>query len=140
MPTVFPDGHRYRRRVLADSVPFVVALLLGLAMVAAGVLIAVVNNRAADGRISVNHGAGIRTKETMASEEAWRAAHRAAKPMNQFASVIAVVTGFAVMALSSSATALYTVLFVGLALFVPIVVLAAVIGHRAAREVNEAAA
>lgn len=130
----------YRRGVLAaDSVPFVLALFLGVVMIGSGVLIAVVNNRAADGRIGVDAAAGIRTKQTMASEEAWRAAHVAAKPWNQFAAMIAVVTGFAVIALSSSAPALFGVLLVGAALCLAVVVTAAIIGHRAARAVNEAA-
>lgn len=131
---------RYRAGVLAaDSVPFALALFLGVVMIGTGVLIAVVNTRAADGRIGVNTAAGIRTKQTMAGEAAWRAAHVAAKPWNQFAAIIAVVTGFAVIALSSSAAALYGVLFTGLALSVAVVVAAAVVGHRAARAVNDGA-
>ena len=119
-----------------DSVSFALALFLGVVMIGSGVLIAVVNNRAADGRIGVNTVAGIRTKQTMASEEAWQAAHQAAKPWNQFGALMSIVTGFVVIGLSSSAVALFTVLFVGVALMLIAVVAGAVVGHRTAREVN----
>ncbi len=122
-----------------DSVSFLLALFLGVLMIGGGVLNAVINGRAADGRLAVNHTAGIRTKETMASQEAWQTAHRRAKPLNQFGSMVGIVTGFAVVALSSSALALFTVLLVGVALMTAAVIAGCVVGHRAAREVNAGA-
>jgi uncharacterized membrane protein len=119
-----------------DSVPFLVAVFLGAAMIAAGVVIAVTTNRAIDGRLGPNRAAGIRTKATRASSEAWVAAHRAAKPWMQFASMIAVVTGFAVIALSSSSTALFTVLLVGAALMAIVAIIGAVFADREAKRVN----
>lgn len=119
-----------------DAVPFWVALLLGASMIAAGIVIAVTTNRAIDGRLGPNRTAGIRTKATRASSEAWVAAHRAAKPWMQFASMIAVVTGFAVIALNSSTTALFTVLLVGAALMVVVTIVGAVFADREAKRVN----
>ena len=121
-----------------DSVPFWVAALLGASMIVAGIVMAVTTNRAIDGRLGPNRTAGIRTKATRASSEAWVAAHRAAKPWMQFASMIAVVTGFAVIALSSSTTALFTVLLVGAALMVVVAIVGSVFADREAKRVNAA--
>ena len=121
-----------------NSVPLWVAVLLGASMIVAGVAIAVTTNRAIDGRLGPNRTAGIRTKATRASSEAWVAAHRAAKPWMQFASMIAVVTGFAVIALSSSTTALFTVLLVGAALMVVVAIVGSVFADREAKRVSAA--
>ena len=118
-----------------DSIPFWGALLIGGALIAGSILVAVVNNRAVQGRLGPNHVAGMRTKATMSSPEAWQAAHKAAKPWVQFGTMAGFVSGVAVIALSSSATALLAVLAVGVVLSFGAVVAGAVVADREAKRV-----
>ncbi len=89
---------------------------------------------AASGRLSRNRLAGIRIPSTMASEEAWRAAHiRARVPI--------VSSGYAAFAcaifalLPVSMPAVMTGISVGCAVMVGLVLYGAVVGSRAARAV-----
>lgn len=50
---------------------------IGLLLLASGWLVVEIANRTADGRIGPNGFAGIRTKATCSSPEAWMAAHQA---------------------------------------------------------------
>ncbi|WP_313662762.1 SdpI family protein [Cellulosimicrobium cellulans] len=58
-----------------------VVLLLVLA--GAGLLLVWCARTTADGRVGRNQVAGIRTATTLASDEAWRTAHRAAQPLSE---------------------------------------------------------
>ena len=49
------------------------------------------------GRLPRNHFAGIRTKSTLASDEAWQEAHRAASAPMIFAAVAALAMGLALL-------------------------------------------
>lgn len=55
----------------------VAMVLVGLVLVASGLLVIGVADRTADGRIGRNGYAGIRTQATQSSDEAWLAAHQA---------------------------------------------------------------
>ena len=114
----------------SDSVPFWVALLIGLAMIAAAVAIIVVTNRAANGALGPNAGFGIRTKATRSSPEAWQAAHRAAKPFAQFGAVVMIACGCVVFGLSTVPEALVAVALVGIGLMVVALLLGTVVAVR----------
>ncbi|KAF2415642.1 hypothetical protein B2K11_19255 [Microbacterium sp. B35-30] len=62
-------------------------------MVAAGVLLVWIADAAASGRLERNHLAGIRVSTTMASEEAWLAAHVRARRQTIYAGTVGVVGG-----------------------------------------------
>ncbi|MGH1488443.1 MAG: SdpI family protein [Acidimicrobiales bacterium] len=121
---------------------------IGLIMVAAGIAVIVVSKRAADGRLKKNRLAGIRTKATLSSDEAWDAAHRAGLGPSIVGGWISIATGIvpvligAVLALFDLATAeqymlVWTVLYViGVAGLLVAVVLGAVNGNRAAKAVH----
>ncbi|QOR69578.1 SdpI family protein [Ruania alkalisoli] len=69
----------------------------GVLVVAAGLLLVVVARRAAQGRIRRNPIAGIRTAATMASDEAWLAAHREGESLTALGGWIFVATGAVTM-------------------------------------------
>ncbi|SDR90459.1 SdpI/YhfL protein family protein [Paraoerskovia marina] len=58
---------------------YTVTVVLSLVMVVAAAVTAIVAVRTADGRIGRNEFAGIRMTSTRASDEAWLAAHQAAR-------------------------------------------------------------
>lgn len=58
---------------------YIATVVLAAIMIVANCGIAIVTVRAADGRLGRNELAGIRTTSTRASDDAWLAAHRAAR-------------------------------------------------------------
>jgi hypothetical protein len=80
------------------------------------VVLWVVAARAANGSLGPNRWAGLRTRATMASPEAWVAANRAAQAGTQTAAVIFGVTGIAVRVLAWTTDLLPLILLVGIAL------------------------
>lgn len=67
----------FRNGGAGDPMPGGMALGLGLFLIAAGIVLIVVGNRAGKGRLHQNHFIGIRTTLTLNSEVAWDAAHLA---------------------------------------------------------------
>ena len=59
----------------------IIGLLGGLLLIVTGVVCVKVTEHAVDGRLPLNHLAGIRTADTLVSEDAWRAGHAAALPV-----------------------------------------------------------
>ena|GEM_PF-544322 len=57
--------------------PVVIMVLVGAMVILAGITIILIAERAAEGRLGPNRVAGIRTRATRSSDEAWVAAHRA---------------------------------------------------------------
>ena len=57
----------------------IMSVLVGVLLVGSGVLVITIAERAADGRLGANGWAGIRTRATRSSDEAWRLAHQAAR-------------------------------------------------------------
>ena len=75
--------------------PLTAALLVGLLCVVSGIAVAVIDRRAADGRLGRNALAGIRIRSTLRSDAAWRAGHAAARRASDAAGAVFVVTGLA---------------------------------------------
>jgi hypothetical protein len=86
-----------------DEVPLLAAAGLALLMWGAGAAVSVVARRAADGRLRVNHLAGIRTRSTMRSDAAWRAGHAAAVPLSDLSGGAFAVSGLVSLAVRSPA-------------------------------------
>jgi uncharacterized membrane protein len=109
--------------------------LSGTVIALAGVGLLVVGRLGALGRLPRNHFAGIRLPATMASDEAWRTAHRAAAAPLLAGGVAALVLGIATVAsdLAGASGAAVTLLFVALAAVLGCVGLATVLALRAVR-------
>lgn len=69
--------------------------LVGVAMVGAGVLVVRIARRAAEGQLGPNVIAGIRTKATRSSPEAWAAAHAAGLSLSVLGGWTMAVAGVA---------------------------------------------
>lgn len=82
------------------------AIVLPAVLLPAGVLLLLVGYLAIRGRLARNRFAGVRTAETMRSEQAFRLANRIAAPTLLAAGVIAVLTGALVPLLPGPAIAL----------------------------------
>jgi uncharacterized membrane protein len=129
------------------TVVIVTMVLVGLILVASGLAVSVIAQRTADGRIGPNGIAGIRTRATNSSDEAWLAAHREGRKLS--------VWGGWVMALSAPVAAGVGVLVgvgrnadramlgwgiavgVGAVASTALIVTGAVRGHRAAVAVRD---
>ncbi len=70
-------------------------LVVGLALVATGFLVVGIAERTADGRLGPNRWAGIRTRATRSSPEAWRAAHDEAHRLTVLGGRLMALAGIA---------------------------------------------
>lgn len=95
-----------------EEVPLAARIGVGLLLLLTGIAVAAVNRRAADGRLRRNALAGIRTGSTLASDGAWLAGHKAARPMSDVAGAAFALTGVAV-ALATRADALVAAALIG---------------------------
>ena len=77
----------------------VVLAAAGVVLAAAGVALVAVGRLGRQGRLPRQHWSGIRTPSTMASDDAWMAAHRAGGPLIE-------VSGWSAAALGSGAALL----------------------------------
>lgn len=130
-----------------DSISWVAAMatwgVIGLLLVVSGWLVIVVAERAADGRLRRNAWAGVRTRTTRSSDEAWSAAHRAAEPLTKAGGAIMIVSApvAALLGLTlgrnpDAAMGVWAAgLIAGTMVAVALVIAGAVKGQRAAREV-----
>ena len=109
---------------------------IGLVLPIVSAFLWIVAARAATGAIGPNRWAGLRTRATMASPEAWVAGNRAAKAGIQTAAVIIGVTGVAVGVLAPTTDLLPLILLVGIPLMFGALVRAYILGNRAAQNVN----
>ncbi len=87
---------------MEEPVPIAARVCVAVVLLASGVVVALVTRRAADGRLVRNGAAGIRTRATMASDEAWRAGHAAAQSLSDVAGVAFGMTGLAALGVPSS--------------------------------------
>ena len=122
-----------------------ITIAISVALGGTGLLLIAIATRAADGRLGRNVLAGIRTRATRASDEAWLAAHRAGERPTRLGGLLAialgplaVVVGLVASALAGSGTDGYLrwwtiAVVVGTILVLAAVVHGAVLGQRAAR-------
>jgi uncharacterized membrane protein len=116
-----------------------VRVVLCVVLVGSGLLIAWMAHAAASGKLKRNPVAGIRIPSTMASEEAWLAAHVRAKRATQLSALVAVAAGLIVL-LPLPTPALASVALVGAGAMVGFVLYGARVGSRAAEAVTREAA
>jgi uncharacterized membrane protein len=114
-------------------------LILAVVMTASGVLLIWQARAGAAGRLGRNAFAGIRTADTQASDEAWRAAHVRAEKPNALAGVVALAVGVQAL-LPTSTVFFFAVVMAGSALMAGLVLYAARVGSAAARRVSSAGA
>lgn len=126
-----------RTHILAvDGSPIALALPMAVLLIVAAVVLWVVAARAAHGSLGPNRWAGLRTRATMTSPEAWVAANRAARAGTQTAAVILGVTGVAVGVLAWTTDLLPLILLVGITVAFGALVRATIFGTRAAKNVE----
>lgn len=107
-------------------------IVLLIVMVGSGVLLIWMARATASGRLKRNSIAGIRIPSTMASEEAWLAAHvRAVRP-TVIAGVVSIAIGLFAL-LPVSAPALATGVIAGCVVMLGFVLYGARVGSQAAR-------
>ena len=109
---------------------------IGLAFVGGGIGLWVIVERTADGRIGRNKHAGIRLRSTRQSDEAWVAAHQAARQGTRVAAALMGVTGVGLVATSGNSDLALVVIIVGSALWCGAIVKAAIAANRAAKGVT----
>lgn len=109
-------------------------IIVGVVMIAAGVLVIWLARATASGRVGRNDIAGIRTPSTMATDDAWLAAHVRAKRPTIYAGIASFATGaFAVLPLPIPVIGAGVV--VGAVVMIAFVLYGSVVGTAAAREV-----
>ncbi len=105
----------------------------GIVVVLAGLLVVWLAIRSRQGRLSRNYVAGVRTRSTMRSDEAFRIANKAAAPFTLVSGLLFVVTGV-VAAIVPVRTAT-VVLLTGVVIAGVVIVVGSVTGVRAAQKV-----
>jgi uncharacterized membrane protein len=111
-------------------------IVLFVVLVSAGVLVIWVAQVAASGRLRRNHNIGIRTRATMASDEAWLAAHIRAERPTVFCGLVSVAGGvFALLPLPMP-TVLIAILAAAVAVLV-LVLHSLRVGMQAARALSD---
>ncbi|MFC3849672.1 SdpI family protein [Corynebacterium hansenii] len=116
----------------------IVSLVMFAVMAGAGLSLMWIARSAASGKLKRNTVAGIRTRKTMASEEAWRAAHVRAKTPTLVAGIVSLLGGVAAL-LPIGVGAMMTAVMVATGITFVLVIYGAVVGGRAADEVNGSA-
>lgn len=112
-------------------------LILAVTLLGAGAVQIWVARATASGRLGRNVAAGIRTRATMASDEAWLAAHRAARSPMETAGWCTVAAGLLGL-LAPSVFVLVAVAVTSTVLVLILVLTGGVRASRAAREVTRA--
>nr|WP_167405809.1 SdpI family protein [Sphaerisporangium cinnabarinum] len=106
-------------------------LVLLLVLAGAGLLLVWCARATASGRIGRNQVAGIRTATTLASDDAWRTAHRAARPLSEAAGWVLVVAAPVLLLVDDAAGLVVVLVATGLTLALTVGGL--VVGTRAVR-------
>lgn len=113
------------------------AQIAGVVVAVAGVAAVVLGRLGQRGRLPMQPRAGIRTRSTMRSDDAWMAAHRTGGPLIEVAGWSAVVLG-SVAALLCAADERWTtaLTLAPVSIFLVLLVTGGLRGDQAARRVN----
>jgi hypothetical protein len=111
--------------------------ILGLSLLAAGIVLVVIGRKQKAGTLRRNWVAGLRTWETMRSDEAWHAAHRATAGRVTAAGIVQLVAAAAVLLVRRTDDGtLLAIVLGGAGVTLGLVVAAGVHGHRIATRTN----
>jgi hypothetical protein len=112
-------------------------LVAGVVLAVAGVAVVVLGRLGQRGRLPLQAWAGIRTRSTMRSHEAWMAAHRAGGPLMEAAGWSAMALG-SVAALLCAADGRWTtaLTLAPVGIFLLLLVAGGIRGDQAARRVS----
>ncbi|MEL7156237.1 MAG: SdpI family protein [Actinomycetota bacterium] len=117
------------------AMPWAVAWGLAAVHVAAGLLLVGIGRRSSRGILGRNHLVGIRTRTTLASDEAWAAGHRAGGPLTVAGGWAYVATGLALVPAGAfPGWVAVAVIITGTAVLLGCCVGAVVVANRAARK------
>ena len=114
-------------------------VFLFVVMVGSGVLIMWMARATASGRLKRNALAGIRIPSTMASDEAWQAAHIRAKRPTMLGGWASIASGFVAL-LPVSAPVRATAVIAGCVLMLGFLLYGSKVGSRAALEISSRSA
>ncbi len=96
---------------------WVVAVILGLGLIGLGIPLVLLWWAVGAGRLARNHRLGLRTQAALASDEAWHAAHLAARWSFGLSGAAALVVGLGVIIFETDAdraNAMVAVVFLGM--------------------------
>jgi len=113
-------------------------IVLFVVMAGSGLLLVWMARATASGRLGRNMIAGIRIPSTMASDEAWLAAHRRAERPTVLAGVAGIASGVLAGILPLAAPVLVAIVLVGCVAMLGFVLYGARVGSRAAVEATQA--
>jgi uncharacterized membrane protein len=97
-------------------------MIAGIALMVGGVALVVLGAIARAGKLNRQSAVGLRTKATLASDEAWKAAHEAAANWVIGAGAILFVGGVLVVLMDSEATGDVVALVATALMLIPIVI------------------
>ncbi|MFD8878897.1 SdpI family protein [Corynebacterium xerosis] len=112
----------------------ILGLVMFAVMAGAGLMLIWMARAEASGKLKRNSIAGIRTAKTMASEEAWRAAHVRTKTHTMIAGAVSLIGGVIALLPIGIGLMMFAVM-VATGITFSLVTYAAIVGGRAADEV-----
>ena len=113
--------------------PLGTAIGLGLVLVVAGAILLIVALRSRSGAMPRNWIVGIRTTTTLASDEAWNLAHRAAASPLLLGSIGTMLSGLVLLLRPTNGFGL-AVVIAGIVWLLFWVLRGGIVGHRAAKD------
>lgn len=119
----------------SDQIELAPALVLFATLFFSGLLIAWAGKKGVDGELKRNWMVGIRTKETLASDEAWRKSHQEAGKLLVVAGLVSTFAGLAILPRPSNGVT-FAISAIAMVLTLVPILLAAVVAQRTAKEVN----
>ncbi len=119
----------------SDRIELAPAIVLFATLFFSGLLIAWAGKKGVDGELKRNWMIGIRTKETIASDEAWRKSHQEAGKLLVVAGLVSAFAGLALLPRPSNGVA-FVISAAGMVLTLIPILLAGVVAQRTAKEVN----
>jgi hypothetical protein len=117
-----------------EDISFAGSATMAMAMLAASYIMWRVTQRTDAGTLRRNNIAGIRTKATLTSDDAWATGHKAAAPALRVAAGISGLTGIGLLLTTSRGDLTILVLIVGIALLLGAMAKAVIFANKAAKD------